>query len=300
MAGITLRLLALLSLLPLAEAADYSGSQACKTCHADIAWKFFRNPHFRDEESLPHPGSAGCESCHGPGSGHIKAPSKTSIFAFSARSTEEIVTRCLSCHAKELGRMNFRRSEHFKASLNCTSCHSIHKSPTPRRLLVKVQRELCYSCHPSVRAQFSMPFKHRVNEGVMACTDCHNPHGTFAPSWKMGDRPRLVVQASVNEEACLGCHKDLRGPFVFEHTAVRVEGCETCHLPHGSANPRLLKRPVVFTLCLECHNGTGSGRTGGGDPLTPSFHNMANPQFQNCTVCHARLHGSNSSAFFLR
>ena len=35
-------------------------------------------------------------------------------------------------------------------------------------------------------------------------------------------------------------------------------GCGSCHVPHGTANPRLLKRPVVFTLCLECHNGAGS------------------------------------------
>ena len=300
MAVSLVRLVATLSLLPAAWAGDYSGSAACRTCHPDLAWKLFRNPHFRGDESLSHPGASGCESCHGPGAEHAKAPSKTSIFAFSMRSSEEIVTRCLTCHARELGRMNFRRSEHYKASLNCTSCHSIHRSPTPRRLLAKVQRELCYTCHPSVRAQVSMPFKHRVNEGLMDCSDCHNPHGTFAPSWKMGDRPRMVAQASVNEEACLGCHKDLRGPFVFEHTAVRVEGCETCHQPHGSANPRLLKRPVVFTLCLECHNGTGSGRSGAGVPLTPSFHNMADPQYQNCTVCHVRLHGSNSSALFLR
>ena len=300
MTGSSMRLIAILALVQFAGAADFAGSKACKSCHADLAWKFFRNPHFHGEDDPSHPGSTGCESCHGPGSEHIKAPSKTSIFAFSVRTSEEIVTRCLSCHSRDLGRMNFRRSEHFKASLNCTSCHSIHRSPTPRRLLAKVQRELCYSCHPSVRAQFSMPFKHRVNEGAMECSDCHNPHGTFAPSWKMGDRPRLVSQGAVNEEACLGCHRDMRGPFVFEHTAVRVEGCETCHLPHGSANPRLLKRPVVFTLCLECHNGSGSGRTGAGVPLTPSFHNMASPQFQNCTVCHVRLHGSNASAFFLR
>ena len=121
MAGSSLRLLAILSFLQVAGAADFSGSKTCIGCHADVASKFFRNPHFRDEESLPHPGSAGCESCHGPGSEHIKTPSKSNLFAFSVRNAEEIVTRCLSCHSKELGRLNFRRSEHFKASLNCTS-----------------------------------------------------------------------------------------------------------------------------------------------------------------------------------
>ena len=86
----------------------------------------------------------------------------------------------------------------------------------------------------------------------MACTDCHNPHGTFAPSWRMGRSPSLVDQALANEETCIGCHSDKRGPFAFEHPPVRVEGCEMCHAPHGSTNSRLLRRPVVFTLCLEC------------------------------------------------
>jgi len=54
------------------------------------------------------------------------------------------------------------------------------------------------------------------------------------------------------------CHIDKRGPFVYEHAAVRVDGCEVCHSPHGSTNTRLLRRPVVFTLCLECHNGFGN------------------------------------------
>ena len=32
---------------------------------------------------------------------------------------------------------------------------------------------------------------------------------------------------------------------------MRVEGCESCHSPHGSTNAKLLKRPVVFTMCIR-------------------------------------------------
>jgi hypothetical protein len=60
-----------------------------------------------------------------------------------------------------------------------------------------------------------MPFKHRVNEGFMSCTDCHNPHGAFAPTWRMAARPRLVDQALSNEEPCLKCHSEKRGPFLY-------------------------------------------------------------------------------------
>ena len=47
-------------------------------------------------------------------------------------------------------------------------------------LLVKSQPQLCYSCHLQQKPQFDMPFHHRVNEGLVQCTDCHNPHGTVA------------------------------------------------------------------------------------------------------------------------
>jgi hypothetical protein len=57
----------------------------------------------------------------------------------------------------------------------------------------------------------------------------------------------------------------------------------------------------VFTLCLECHNGAGSfGRQGDGIKTQSASHNMAEARFQNCTTCHARIHGSNADPLFLR
>jgi predicted CXXCH cytochrome family protein len=82
---------------------------------------------------------------------------------------------------------------------------------------------------------------------------------------------------------------------------VRVEGCETCHNPHGSTNAKLLRRPVVFTLCLECHTGASSFGTRNNGVTQPSRnHNMLDPKFQKCTTCHISIHGSNSEGFFLR
>jgi DmsE family decaheme c-type cytochrome len=284
--------------------AGYVGSNACKTCHADLWLNFYKNPHYKSIASgLEPPERTGCEGCHGPGGAHVEARGgKTTIArAFSLLRPAQVLDACLACHAKDLSRANIRRSEHTRAGVACSSCHSIHKAQTPRFLLARKQAELCYGCHSAVRAQFSMPSKHRVNEGFMQCTDCHNPHGAMAPTWRMGARPRMVEQALGNEEPCLKCHSDKRGPFVFEHPSVRVDGCEACHFPHGSTNPRLLRRPVVFSVCLECHNGAGNfGRQGDGIRTQSASHNMADPRYRNCTACHARIHGSNSSEFFLR
>ena len=284
------------------KAAGFVGSTACRACHPDVWQGFFRNAHYKSIPAKLEAEKTGCEGCHGPGKEHIEGRGdKSKIFAFSLRSNRQALDNCLGCHQQSISRANIRRSEHTQAEIVCHNCHSIHKSQTPKFLLAKRQIDLCSGCHQQVRAQFAMPFKHRVNEGFMQCSDCHNPHGTDAPTWRMGQRPRLVAQAQVNEQACLKCHIDKRGPFAFEHAGVRVEGCEACHHPHGSMNARLLRRPAVFTLCLECHNGAGSfGRQGDGIATQSGSHNMTDPRYQNCTTCHVKIHGSNGDRLFRR
>lgn len=292
-----------LTTAPDPKSPDYVGSAACRTCHPNVSLDFYKNPHFRSlvGGNTP-PDRAGCEGCHGPGKAHVEARGgKATIIAFSELKPKQILENCLRCHTKDMSRAEIRRSEHTLADVSCTACHSIHRSQSPKFLLAKTQANLCYDCHAPVRAQFNMPSRHRVNEGVIQCSDCHNPHGTPAPTWRMSARPRMVDQALGNEQSCLRCHTEYRGPFLFEHAAVRIDGCESCHAPHGSPNARLLKRPTMFMVCLECHTGAGSfGRNADGiTPQSPS-HNMADPKYRNCTTCHLRIHGSNADQRFLR
>ncbi len=198
--------------------------------------------------------------------------------------------------------MHIRRSVHLTGEIGCTTCHSIHGPLKHRPLLVANEREVCYSCHREIEAQFNMPFKHRVNEGAMECSDCHNPHGSGIATWRTAHLPRMVSQALGNDIPCTKCHSDKRGPFVHEHPPVRVDGCPVCHNPHGSVNARLLNRPTAFVLCLECHNDVmGFGFRDGGIPGPAAwFHNLADPAFRECVVCHSRIHGSNADPKFRR
>lgn len=287
-----------------APGEGFLGSETCSLCHPDIAHDFNRNPHFKSIASGDEPpAKTGCEGCHGPGQAHVEgAGDKTKILRFTEFEPRRVLDECLSCHAKDLGKMHIRRSAHSSAEVTCIDCHSIHRSPEMKFLLAQRQRDLCYGCHLEIRARFELPFKHRVNEGAIECTDCHNPHGAPMATWRTALSPRMVAPAFGNDIACVKCHTDKRGPFVHEHPPVRVDGCMQCHDPHGSTNPRLLSRPAVFTMCLECHNGVvGFGPRGQGIPAPNTFfHNIAEPRFQNCVTCHVRIHGSNVDALFRR
>jgi DmsE family decaheme c-type cytochrome len=286
-----------------APGSGYVGSDVCKTCHVDLWTPFFKNPHYKSIASGKEPPErTGCEGCHGPAQAHVAARGgKTTIpRAFSLMKPKAVMEACLTCHAGNFDKSNIQRSEHTERDITCTNCHSIHHSPTAKFLLAKKQNELCYTCHAAERSQFEMPSRHHVNEGFMQCSDCHNPHGSFAATWSMGVDSHMAEPALGTESPCLKCHMDKRGPFVYEHPSVRVEGCQFCHMPHGSTNAKLLRRPVVMTLCLECHNQGGSGTRNQGVDLQSSIHNLLDPKFQKCTVCHVRIHGSNADAYFLR
>lgn len=268
--------------------SQYAGPDACKTCHEDEYNSWEKSPHWKT--TLNTRGGApkqGCEACHGAAASHVADPSDTSkLFLFEKASAKEINARCLECHASGTEHMHAINSLHAKNDVSCTSCHSPHHAKEAQFLLVKSQPELCYSCHLQQKAQFAMPFHHRVNEGLVQCTDCHNPHGT--------ERPHQLRASAAQDAVCFTCHADKQGPFVFEHEVVKVEGCESCHTPHGSPNPHMLKVSNVNLLCLRCHTTSFANAPG-----APSFHNQA-AQFQACTLCHTQIHGSNFDKDFFK
>jgi DmsE family decaheme c-type cytochrome len=275
------------------EAAVYLGSDVCKTCHLDIYNNWEKTPHWKTTlDTRGGPSHQGCEGCHGPGSAHVAgAGDITKIFVFKGAPTKAIDDRCLTCHAGGTQHMNALNSVHAENGVSCTSCHSPHHAATKEFLLLKSQPELCYGCHLSKRAEFAMPFHHRVNEGLVQCTDCHNPHGT--------EGPKQVRMSATQDAVCFKCHMDKQGPFVYEHAPVKVDGCQSCHMVHGGPNAHMLKVSNVNLLCLQCHTGLGSPSSVLTAPGAPSFHNQAT-LFQACTLCHINIHGSNFSSTFFK
>jgi DmsE family decaheme c-type cytochrome len=276
------------------DPALYVGSETCKTCHEDMPSKGF----YKNYEDSPHyvttldtrkgPEWHGCEACHGPGKAHVDGGGdKTKIFTFKNASAKEISNRCLGCHTYGEEHSNYARSAHLQNNVSCVDCHSPHHAKETLHLMKEKQPQLCYGCHLETKQQFNRPFHHRVNEGLVQCSDCHNPHGGFLT--------RQLRATATQDTVCYKCHTDKAGPFVYEHEAVKIEGCVSCHTPHGSSNPRLLKRSQVNLVCLECHAFTVDA----GPSAIPTFHNQAQ-KYQACTMCHVAIHGSNTDHVFFK
>lgn len=279
------------------------GDVVCSACHQEVTRSFRSNPHRAAGRAPAEPVSdRACESCHGPGFLHATSGDTTLIVRFPGLAPLEAQLRCLECHSQDAEMVHVRRSAHFNSQVGCISCHSIHDPHGGGPLLGAEQRQVCYACHGEIRVRFEMPFRHRVNEGVMECSDCHNPHGSPVATWRTAHSPRMVSAAFGNDQPCTGCHADKRGPFVFEHAPVRVEGCQSCHDPHGSTNARMLRQPSVFVMCLECHSDVvGFGTRGEGIPGPSAyFHDLSDPAFRECVLCHSRIHGSNADRWLRR
>jgi DmsE family decaheme c-type cytochrome len=269
--------------------------ESCSDCHDVDTPGYTHNPHSvlnMDADLAARYGvAASCNGCHGDMAEHIDsagevAPPRT--FGDDVPATLKTDT-CLQCHSDAHPR--FAATTHAAAGLDCTSCHSIHGSDgaknLPRPMEGVWQAELaddvgaanamCSQCHGDVFAEFEWNERHRLQEGILGCNDCHSPH-------EPQSRIRL---GGFKQEQCAQCHTDKAGPFVFEHGSVQVEGCTACHTPHGSPNRHMLKFQNVAELCFSCH------------AAVPSFHSRFNAETQ-CTNCHSSIHGSNFHEAFLK
>lgn len=241
-----------------------------------------------------------CTDCHGDSEKHRthkgsdKPPKVDRSFRKNTTTAADVRSNaCMTCHQKDSTRSHWSGSAHETKDVACNSCHKIHTAKDKVRNKL-TQAEVCFTCHKEQRTQVNRPSHHPILEGKVACSDCHNVHGSVGP--------KLVKRNSTNE-TCYMCHMEKRGPFVHNHEPV-MEDCGTCHNPHGTTAESLLKARVPF-LCHQCHTPHGgfvpqlagaqtiantpvAGNTGIGKSGTNVTQGRA------CMNCHTEVHGGNN------
>ncbi len=271
----------------------YAGSDTCVMCHTDQEASLKGTKHGQAANPRSPAAKLGCESCHGPGQAHVDDDAKGHMPKIKELKPAEISATCMTCHDRGT-HAGWEGSTHEARNLSCATCHSVHKPASFTKQLVKTtETQLCATCHRTQVAKTERAVAHMpVREGKMACSSCHNPHGSI------NNVKALKVGNSV-AESCISCHTEMRGPMLFEHAPVR-ENCATCHDPHGSSNDRMLVVRMPM-LCQRCHIASKHPATlYDKDQITT---NKSNRMFgRSCVNCHSNVHGSNhpSGQFFMR
>ena len=254
----------------------------CTSCHGDSR---------RHVENAKEPAATGRPKPDRTFSGQLQsAPGADRVDRYFGQSGKRTSTpvgdrngACLGCH--EGGkRMHWSGSTHDARDVPCTGCHQVHVQHDKVRDR-STQPEVCFACHKEQRVQLSRASHHPVKEGKVACSDCHNPHGSAGP--------KLLVRDST-VQTCTGCHAEKRGPFIFNHQPV-TDDCTICHYPHGSTVASLLKQRAPF-LCQQCHEPTS--HRGNVPGLLAGTGNAAGTrglaQARACLNCHTQIHGGSN------
>ncbi len=174
----------------------------------------------------------GCEECHGPGSDHVKKPSKKNV------KIDRSAEACGKCHQrggindKIIAKGSFAQHHEqvnellagAKAKMACTDCHNPHAR-------ADVIRTDCASCHAEVARTYAAGVHGKAG---LACFKCHMPKAAktaieknkytadvrshvftinIDPAAKLlyevekeGKKSQFMNGYVTVDEACLGCH----------------------------------------------------------------------------------------------
>ena len=184
-----------------------------------------------------------CAVCHDPHSSDLPG----------LQRKEKPADTCFLCHADDA---TSREVVHKPvADGRCTVCHSPHGAGNDYSLVRGTGKAVCYACHKPVDGGKN---KHAVLERN-GCAACHDPHATNYP---------FLLPKPINP-LCQTCHTDIKdGTHVTSfipkghkisggadpHNIDRDFSCTSCHNPHGSDSPKLLRYGEgTMQSCDHCH-----------------------------------------------
>jgi len=209
-------------------------------------------------------GAETCKGCHDVQFQKFSHTKMGRLFLKAPRNAQEALA-CENCHGPG--------AEHVaggggKGVGGLVSFAKNDKTPVHKR------NEVCLSCHTKGSHLFWVGSGHESRD--VPCTGCHKVMEDVSP------RKQLVRPTEL--ETCGTCHIDKRAAATKLSRHPMLEGkmsCSSCHNPHGSITPALLKEPSLNDTCFNCH----------AEKRGPFLWGHA-PVVESCANCHDP-HGSN-------
>ncbi|OGL07164.1 MAG: hypothetical protein A3I03_06390 [Candidatus Rokubacteria bacterium RIFCSPLOWO2_02_FULL_68_19] len=226
-----------------------------------------------------------------------QAPPKS---AAAAQATDGYVgaDTCKGCHqeaddkfaATKMGRLMLRHPRNALERQGCEGCHGPGKAHVDAgggrgvggmitfakndRTPVEKRNAICLQCHEKTARLFWRGSPHESRD--VACTNCHQVMEQVSDKFQL-------KKASVIE-TCGQCHLQKRAQTMRSSHMPLREGkmtCTSCHNPHGTVTPALLKENSLNETCYTCH----------AEKRGPFLWTHA-PVNESCANCHDP-HGSN-------
>jgi len=208
---------------------------------------------------------------------------------------------CKGCHEEQyakfsqtrMGRLFLHQPRNTTEGLACEGCHGPGKAHADAgggkgvggmitfakndKTPVEKRNAICLSCHTKGNRVFWKGSAHESRD--VACTNCHVIMESHSA------RNNLAKETEM--DTCGTCHLQKRAAmWRSSHMPVR-EGkmtCTSCHNPHGTVTPALLKENSLNDTCFTCH----------AEKRGPFLWNHQ-PVLESCANCHDP-HGTNHDA----
>jgi DmsE family decaheme c-type cytochrome len=187
----------------------------------------------------PPPGYVGAETCKGCHEEQWNRFAQTRmgrLFLYQPRNTTERLG-CETCHGPGKAHVDAGGGKGVGGLITFAK-----KDPTP----VANRNAVCLTCHTKGNRVFWQGSPHEMRD--VACTNCHVVMDNHSP------RANLAKETEI--ETCGSCHVQKRATTMRSSHMPLREGkmtCTSCHNPHGTVTPSLLKENSINDTCYSCH-----------------------------------------------
>lgn len=194
---------------------EKSWLKECAGCHAtgiELAKKTFKEP------------GIGCESCHGPGSNHVKSALGYEIFTIinpAKLTTKAAADICGSCHSSGTDKSGkYAYPANYKVTPGA-SLRLYFNVASPEKNPDKFWHTKDSKQHHQQYIDWER--SEHAKSGI-ACYTCYNVH----------EKETLFQTKQAGDELCKTCHKPIELQAKSSHTIHMFGSCVACHMPKTS------------------------------------------------------------------